>query len=42
MSEGNNSHHAVSMAGNATPMISRMKKIADISAIENVLSFCRL
>jgi len=30
------------MAGNATPMMSRMKKIADISAIGNVLSFCRL
>jgi hypothetical protein len=33
MSEGNNNHQAVSMAGNATPMMSRMKKIADISAI---------
>ena len=31
--EGNNSHQAVSMAGKATPMINRIKKIADMSAI---------
>jgi hypothetical protein len=30
---GNNSHHAVSMAGNATPIINKMKKMADMSAI---------
>ena len=30
---GNNSHKAVSMAGNAMPMINKMKKIAEISAI---------
>jgi hypothetical protein len=30
---GNNSHHAVSMAGKAIPIIKRMKKMADMSAI---------
>jgi hypothetical protein len=30
---GNNSHHAVSMAGKAMPRISRMKKMADMSAM---------
>jgi len=33
MSDGNKSHHAVSMAGNATPMINKMKKMAEMSAI---------
>ena len=37
ISAGNNSHNAVSMAGNAMPMINRMKKIADMSAIGFVL-----
>lgn len=31
--DGNKSHHAVSIAGNATPMINKMKKIEDMSAI---------
>jgi len=37
--DGNNNHHAVSMAGNATPMINKMKKMADMSAIGFILSF---
>src|SRR5687768_18228222 len=36
--EGNNSHHAVSMAGKATPMINKMKKMAEMSAMGN--PFC--
>jgi len=33
ITEGNNSHHAVSMAGRAIPMMRRMKKMADMSAM---------
>jgi hypothetical protein len=42
MTAGNNSHHAVSMAGKATPMINRMKKMAEISAMRKFLSFGEL
>jgi hypothetical protein len=38
MRDGNNSHHAVSMAGKAMPMISKMKKMAEMSAIDIFLS----
>jgi hypothetical protein len=33
MRDGNNSHHAVSMAGKAVPMIKSIKKKAEMSAI---------
>ena len=42
MTAGNNSHHAVSMAGKAMPMINKMKKIAEISAIGFVLFYVEL
>ena len=42
MTAGNNSHHAVSMAGKAMPMINKMKKMADMSAIGKYLSFGEL
>ena len=42
MTVGNNSHHAVSMAGKAMPMINKMKKIAEISAIGFVLFYVEL
>ena len=35
---GNNSHHAVSIAGKAVPIMSRMKKMAEMSAMGDVLS----
>ena len=38
MSDGNNSHHAASIAGKAMLMISRMKKMAEMSAMGNILS----
>jgi hypothetical protein len=33
MIDGNNSHHAVSMAGKAMPRINKTKKMADMSAM---------